>query len=144
MSPAVRHSRSARWALALVLLLNTWGCSAAEAQSRIPDNPQVYLVQNVRDVRTRSAIAATGALILEVGHDYVLVEANRQEARDLEKRGFTVLRQADPLFQATVFPPGDSAYHDYGEMVAELQQAAADHPLIFSLFSIGTSDQGRT
>jgi carboxypeptidase T len=43
-----------------------------------------------------------------------------------------------------VFPAADSAYHDYGEMVAELQQAAFDHPTTFSLFSLGLSYQGRT
>lgn len=42
------------------------------------------------------------------------------------------------------FPPADSNYHDYAEMVAELQQAALDHPSIFSLFSLGVSYQGRT
>ena len=34
-----------------------------------------YKISNVFDARTRSAIAATGADIFEVGHDYVLVEA---------------------------------------------------------------------
>ncbi len=43
-----------------------------------------------------------------------------------------------------VFPAADSAYHDYAEMVAELQQAAFDHPAIFSLSSIGLSHEGRT
>ena len=42
------------------------------------------------------------------------------------------------------FPAADSAYHDYAEMVAELQQAAFDHPAIFSLFSLGLSYEGRT
>src|SRR6185295_13557047 len=35
------------------------------------------------------------------------------------------------------------AYHDYAEMVADLQLAAASHPTVFSLFSIGTSYEGR-
>ena len=42
------------------------------------------------------------------------------------------------------FPPADSAYHDYAEMVAQPQQAAFDHPAIFSLFSMGLSQEGRT
>src|SRR5688572_32075026 len=42
------------------------------------------------------------------------------------------------------FPSADSAYHDYAEMVAEIQQAETDHGAIFDLFSIGTSYEGRT
>src|SRR5919109_249760 len=42
------------------------------------------------------------------------------------------------------FPPADSNYHDYAEMVAEIQQAEADHGAIFDLFSLGASYEGRT
>jgi carboxypeptidase T len=41
------------------------------------------------------------------------------------------------------FPADMSGYHNYPEMVAEIQQAAADHPEIISVFSIGKSYQGR-
>jgi hypothetical protein len=41
------------------------------------------------------------------------------------------------------FPEAMSGYHNYPEMVAEIQQAAADHPEIVSVFSIGNSHQGR-
>ncbi len=41
------------------------------------------------------------------------------------------------------FPEAMSGYHNYPEMVAEIQQAAADHPEIVSVFSIGKSYQGR-
>jgi hypothetical protein len=41
------------------------------------------------------------------------------------------------------FPPNMSGYHNLPEMVAEIQQAALDHPDIVSLFSIGKSYQGR-
>jgi hypothetical protein len=41
------------------------------------------------------------------------------------------------------FPESMSGYHNYPEMVAEIQQAAADHPEIVSVFSIGRSYQGR-
>ncbi len=144
MGRSVRQSTSIWSSFALVLLLSGVVWSAVEAQSRTTDRPQVYLVNNVRNVAARSAIAATGALILEVGHDYVLVEANRREKAALARRGFVMLSAGDAKFQAAVFPSGDSAYHDYAEMVAELQQAALDHPAIFSLFSIGTSYEGRT
>jgi hypothetical protein len=41
------------------------------------------------------------------------------------------------------FPEAMSGYHNYPEMVAEIQQAAADHPEIVSVLSIGKSYQGR-
>ena len=150
-------SRSTVFVLALVLLLSGLPLSSVEAQRLTPESPQVYMVNNVRDVVARSTIAATGALIIEVGHNYVLVEADRDAATALEKKGFVLLDVpgapmptatatvgANALVEATAFPSGDSAYHDYDEMLAELQKAAADHPEIFSLFSIGTSYEGRT
>jgi hypothetical protein len=41
------------------------------------------------------------------------------------------------------FPPGDSAYHNYGEMVADVQAFAAAHPTMAHIFSLGTSYEGR-
>lgn len=44
-------------------------------------NTVTYRIPNVLDVLTRSAIAATGANIIEVGRDYVVAEATPDEAR---------------------------------------------------------------
>ncbi|MET1231713.1 MAG: M14 family metallopeptidase, partial [Candidatus Limnocylindrales bacterium] len=44
---------------------------------------------------------------------------------------------------AADFPPADSGYHTYSEMVAEVQSVAAAHPDIVSLFSIGKTYKGR-
>jgi len=44
---------------------------------------------------------------------------------------------------AADFPAKDSKYHNYAEMVAELDKAVADHPAIVRKFSIGKSHQGR-
>ncbi len=41
------------------------------------------------------------------------------------------------------FPASMSGYHNYPEMVAEIQQAATDYPDIVKVFSIGKSYQGR-
>jgi hypothetical protein len=128
--------------LGLVLLL---GLSlAAPAAAQPAKETGTYKISNIRDARTRSAIAATGADIFEVGHDYVLVEATGREARALKRQGLKLVRfrTQDEFLKA--FPTADSAYHDYAEMVAELQQAASDHPEIFSLFSMGLSYGGRT
>jgi carboxypeptidase T len=42
------------------------------------------------------------------------------------------------------YPPEDSGYHDYHEMVAALDAAVAEHPGIVQKRSIGTSFRGRT
>lgn len=41
------------------------------------------------------------------------------------------------------FPAGDEGYHTYAEMHAVITQAAADHPDIVRVFSIGRSFEGR-
>ena len=41
------------------------------------------------------------------------------------------------------FPAGDTGYHTYAEMSAEVATAEADHPAIVDRFSIGQSHQGR-
>ena len=41
------------------------------------------------------------------------------------------------------FPPGDTGFHTYNEMAAEVAATAAAHPAIVRRFSIGTSYQGR-
>ncbi|MDQ3004574.1 MAG: M14 family metallopeptidase [Chloroflexota bacterium] len=130
------------WAMLIVMILGLSSTAAAQGPT---DETEVYYIQDVFDVETRSAIAATGALILEVGHDYVLVEANTQEKKAIERIVGKVI--AKPTFaqaESLAFPSADSAYHDYAEMVAEIQQAELDHPAIFDLFAMGTSYEGRT
>ncbi|TMF41223.1 MAG: zinc carboxypeptidase, partial [Chloroflexi bacterium] len=41
------------------------------------------------------------------------------------------------------FPPQDSLYHSYAEMVSEIHAVEAAHPDIVHVFSIGKSYQGR-
>jgi hypothetical protein len=110
-----------------------------QAEERTP----VYVINNVADAATRSAIASTGALIIEIGKDYVLVEATRQEKRAIEALGLSVSNLPETNAMIMAFPVADSGYHDYAEMVADIQLAAANHPDIFSIFSIGTSYEGR-
>src|SRR6185503_4931757 len=130
------------WVMLIVMMFSF--SSAATAQGDV-DETAVYMIHNVFDVETRSAIAATGALILEVGHDYVLVEATLEEKNFIQKKMRLDIAQPNELEAGILaFPPADSAYHDYAEMVAELQQAEADHAAIFDLFAIGTSYEGRT
>lgn len=128
--------------IAVVSLLGLGWSMAASRQKQVKQGTPVYIVRNVLDARTRSAIARTGANIVEVGHDYVLVEAIDQELKAIETLGLDVGKMTEGEV-AMLFPPSDANYHDYAEMLAELQQAAADHPTIFQLFSLGQTYEGR-
>jgi carboxypeptidase T len=132
-----RTMMNARLTLFLALLLLCTGAAGAQGIS-------TYRISNVLDVQTRSAIARTGANIFEVGRDYVLVEATAGEAKALKRLGLKLADFRMPADSRKVFPAADSAYHDYAEMVAELQQAAFDHPAILSLSSLGLAYEGRT
>src|SRR3954451_8481893 len=44
---------------------------------------------------------------------------------------------------AAGYPPSESGYHDYDEMVQHIHAVAAAHPDIVKLFSIGKSYKGR-
>ena len=130
--------------VALVALLALSLSPAVTALKQSSERTPVYIIHNVFDAETRSAIAATGALIIEAGKDYVLVEATRKEKNAIEALGLFPSEAVGPDASILAFPAADSGYHDYAEMVAEIQQAASNHPDIFSLSSIGTSYEGRT
>jgi carboxypeptidase T len=136
------HSRLPLLGLALGLLLGL-GLTAPSAAHPVKEI-ETYKIPNVFDVETRSAIAATGAGIFEVGRDYVLVEATEREARALERLGLKLVDFQMPVSFREAFPAADSNFHDYAEMVAELEQAAFDHPAILSLSSLGLAYEGRT
>ena len=113
--------------------------------NRQQDNPEesydiyTYRVSDVTTKEDRSAVASTGAAIEEIGSSYVIVRATQQEASLIAALGYPV----DELVQALDFPPADEAYHNYAEMVAEIQQVTAAHPDLVSSFSIGQSYEGR-
>ncbi|HEY0603806.1 MAG TPA: M14 family metallopeptidase [Herpetosiphonaceae bacterium] len=130
--------------ITVVSLLGITGASTGAAPSAPDDPTPMYIIRNVFDVETRSAIAATGALIVEVGHNYILVEASPQELREIRRLNLNIGTPTPQEAAILAFPPADSNYHDYAEMVAEIQQAEVDHGAIFDLFSMGTSYEGRT
>lgn len=58
--------------------------------------------------------------------------------------GLTMLASVAPIPAAAGdFPPKDSRYHNYAEMVADIMATQAAHPDIVKVFSIGKSYQGR-
>ena len=110
-----------------------------------------YRVSEVRDLLDRTAVTVAGAAIVEVDHAEVVATANRRAVRRLRRAGFTVERMAlvrkklrRAGARAAAFPPADSNYHDYNEMVAELAAVEAANPTRVQRFNLGTSYQGRT
>jgi carboxypeptidase T len=80
-----------------------------------------YWVGNVTTKEDRTAIAQTGADIIEIGTDYVIVNATAKEEKQIAKLGYPIYQVIRP----EDFPTVDAAYHNYAEMVADIQQVAA-------------------
>jgi hypothetical protein len=98
-----------------------------------------YRVENVRTQAQRSAVASTGAAIVEVDHGSVTVTASRSDLRALRRAGFKVVASA----RKAAFPAADAGYHDYAEMSAETLSVANAYPSLVTRFSLGTSYEGR-
>ncbi len=124
---------------------NAAGAAALPDPSATKGGPEgespigTYWVGDVSTKEDRTAIASTGADIVEIGANYVMVRATAQEASQIASLGYPL----EQMLQAEDFPPADAAYHNYAEMTAEVQQAATAHPDIVSAFSIGQSYEGR-
>lgn len=132
--------------LALILMIGALPAAAIEqpagrtAQGQAErDDSRTYHVSPVTTREQRTAITRAGAAIEEIGDDYVVVIANLQELRRIQRMGFTIEEQA----AVQDFPPADSAYHNYTEMSSAIQQIAAAKPSIVSRFSLGKSYENR-
>jgi hypothetical protein len=101
-----------------------------------------YIVHGVTDKFQRTEIAGTGAAIDAMGDDWIEISAIPEEAAAIRSLGYQV-EPIPPPQGIQDFPDEDSDYHDYAEMVAEINQAATDHPNIVDLFSFGQSHEGR-
>ncbi|HLO01802.1 MAG TPA: M14 family zinc carboxypeptidase [Symbiobacteriaceae bacterium] len=132
----MRRSRLMPLLLALSLLVPT-GIAAKQPEKM--DISSTYVIHGVSTQQQRSAIANTGAALEQISSDFVTVVATGAEVKDLQKLGFA----PEALLVAEDFPTADSAYHNYSEMVSEIQSVATAKPAITSLFSIGKSYENR-
>ncbi|MDR6225419.1 M14 family metallopeptidase [Desmospora profundinema] len=141
--------RGKRWwygmaALLLAVSAGPWGWMESQAQTvesdlSMEEAKLPYRIDQVKTKEDRTAIARTGVSIDEVGENHVLIHASKQELDRLRKLGFHP-RQYLPAMD---FPPRDSDYHNYQEMVDKIQRTAREHPDIVKLFSIGQSHERR-
>ncbi|GLW28168.1 carboxypeptidase T [Actinoplanes regularis] len=98
-----------------------------------------YEVYDVRTAAQRNAIARTGAAIDSVEHAVVQITATPAEVRRLQRQGFTV----ELVNRVLDFPSADSAYHNYAEMIADVNAIVAKYPAIAAKRVIGKSYEGR-
>jgi carboxypeptidase T len=138
--------------LLMIAILLTCLPGPAAAQASMPDSAPgdkttgkpldeilTYLVSGVTTKEDRTAVARTGVDIIEIGADYVIVRATDQEANRIARLGYPIVEMLAPMD----FPSADAAYHNYAEMLTNIQSVAAAYPDIVSLFSIGSSYEGR-
>ncbi|MFD6950580.1 carboxypeptidase [Nocardiopsis sp. TSRI0078] len=116
------------------LLLGTLA-TGAEAEPAY----DLYEVHGVRTAQERTAIAATGAAIDQVGDDSVLVTATPDDAAEIGRLGHGV-EEFDP---PVPFNSPDPGYTTYAELLGVVDQVVADHPGIAERSVIGRSHEGR-
>ncbi|MGW0890157.1 M14 family metallopeptidase [Saccharopolyspora sp. NPDC002578] len=140
MSSARRRATAVAAAASLALLLPVQASVAAPQAGPAPaaEVTGVYTVPDT-DSRIRTDINASGAQVLGAKDGVATVEATTAQAEELRSNGLTLQAQASPRD----FPPGDEAYHNYDEMVAELDKITADHPDLAAKSSLGKSFEGR-
>jgi carboxypeptidase T len=134
-------------AAALALVLTATGPASARPSEPETGPSTQYTVSGARTPDARNAVARTGAAIDAVQeHGVLTVSATAAELRSIRALGLTVTAATPPAGSdvgTLDFPPADSAYHNYAELIAVVNQVVADHPSIARRTNIGTSYEGR-
>lgn len=146
------HTR-VRATLALAVVTIVMIATAPATGSAAPDRPKEsrasaeYQVIGPETFDEVNAVAATGAAVNGVEHGRVLITATASEVSQIRMLGFEVnaIPKPDPVSSpiTLAFPANDAGYHDYAEMVAEINALVASKPAIAQKLSIGSSYQGR-
>ncbi len=138
----------------LVIALIGLCAVAAPAAAAVPEaSVGTYEVGGVLTSLDRSAVAATGAAIIEADHASVIVTASAADLRRLRRLPYRVTAHVAPAApaapeapdatQARAFPADDSGYHTYQEWVDETTAIVAAHPSLVTRTQIGTSYENR-
>jgi carboxypeptidase T len=143
-----------RRATTLVAAATVIGLAVTTASSATPataaprtESSAQYEVYDARTRTQRNQIAGTGAAIDDVEHAVVTVTATPSEVRALRALGFPVKpvpvdAPADDV-STLDFPSRDAAYHNYAEMVAEVNAVVARYPSIATKRVLGRTYQNR-
>lgn len=115
--------------------------------SQVDDKVSQYRIAGPKTFADRNAVARTGAAIDYFEHGGLYVHATGNEARQIRALGFTVELLPPPATGGEIgiqdFPPADSAYHNFAEMVTEINNVAAAFPSLVRVSTIGQSYEGR-
>lgn len=113
------------------------------AEFSLPDG-RVWAVFEAATREERTRLAAAGVSIEEVVGSRLAGTVDRATLAALRGQGANVVDQAglDAVFPLD-FPEQDQRYHNYDEALAHMKETAAAAPDLVSLFSIGSSVQGR-
>ncbi|MET8680723.1 M14 family metallopeptidase [Streptomyces sp. NPDC004647] len=118
--------------------------------SAADENVRQYEVTGPATVSERTALAATGVSIDEVGDHSVVVTADAAQAKELRSLGYRLRALPGPpartngrAVEPFDFPPADSGYNNYGEAMADIDAKVAKYPSIMSKKVIGKSHEGR-
>ncbi len=134
-------------AIGAALVLNVPATGAPETGDGGDLAAAQYVVVGPKTFADRNAIARTGAAIDYIEHGKIYISATRVEAVAIQKLGFglELIPPAAQTGDVTIqdFPPADSAYHNYAEMVTAINNVAAAYPNLVRVSTIGQSYQGR-
>jgi carboxypeptidase T len=120
----------------------------AKPAYRQPAPTRVFVVYGVSDKYQRTALVKAGYDIGErAWADHVELFGTAREALALTAGGYHVVPERIPTPPGSPgpydFPPADAAYHNYAEMVADVQAFADAHPSRAHIFHLGNSFEGR-
>src|SRR4051812_16580320 len=116
---------------ALALVVAPGAMAAATAPTHAPKIKR-FVIHGIYTREQRSQLVREGYDIGErAWADHVELYGTRSQANLLVGRGLQVSPTPDD------FPPPDAAYHNYAEMVADVQAVAAAHPSTVHLISLG-------
>jgi carboxypeptidase T len=150
----VKARRAAIGLAAIVLAATGAGIEASAsygARATQAGSSGQYRVDGPSTKEARTAVARTGAAIDQVTAGSVVVTATQGEVQAIRRLGYAVTALAAPSvrnpgsFGTNLFPPADSNFHDYPELVTKVNQVVADHPNIARRIAggVGQSYQGR-
>ncbi|MFI9816455.1 M14 family metallopeptidase [Saccharothrix variisporea] len=156
MSPKRRGLMAAALGACLALVLPLHTGSAQSSTTKSPERTLFEVTAGSPEARTR--VARTGVDVLGQEGDTLTVVAEARQQWALRATGLPVknlgdydaqLRSlgkadfTDPQVGTQDFPSGYTGYHNFQEMVTELNQTVTDHPNLVRLSTIGKSYQGR-
>lgn len=123
--------------LTLATILVSW--SPGRTSEAAPPQPPLYQVTLPAAGREeRTSLAASGIVIDAVGPGTVTTIVDAAGLAELRAAGLRPIA-VTPLD----FPPADSAYHNYAEMLAAIEKAAAARPDIVHITTAALSLEGR-